>query len=319
MTIGRLLVDRIAGRFGPAFVVRWGSALAALGILIVMVAPSFLLAATGWALFGLGLSGVVPQLFTAAGNISPARQSIIMSRVVGAGYVGQLGRTGRGRRRRGVRRPEPLLHPPARLLPPRGGARRDRHARARRPSQADVRDSRAVNMLFRLLLLRLRCRLRPRLSIWDTATTPFRVVPTDLDVLRHMNNGTYLSIMDLGRMDLMIRSGMWEQFSARGWYPVVAGQSITYRRSLTLGQRFEIASRVVGFADRWIYLEQTFTLRGTIVAQAMVRARFLKRSGGSVEQHELEEVTGPLPAQLEVPAWVREWTQATRVTDRPAS
>ena len=32
----------------------------------------------------------MPQLFTAAGNISSTNQSIILSRVVGAGYVGQL-------------------------------------------------------------------------------------------------------------------------------------------------------------------------------------------------------------------------------------
>ena len=90
MTVGRLTVDRIAGRFGPAFVVRYGSLAAAVGIGVVMVSPVFGLTLVGWAVFGLGLAGVVPQLFTAAGNISSTNQSIILSRVVGAGYVGQL-------------------------------------------------------------------------------------------------------------------------------------------------------------------------------------------------------------------------------------
>jgi predicted MFS family arabinose efflux permease len=90
MTIGRLTVDRIAHRFGPAFVVRYGSVAAAAGIMTVMLAPAFGLTLVGWAVFGLGLAGVVPQLFTAAGNISSTGQSIILSRVVGAGYVGQL-------------------------------------------------------------------------------------------------------------------------------------------------------------------------------------------------------------------------------------
>ena len=90
MTVGRLTVDRIAGRFGPAFVVRYGSLAAAVGIGVVMVSPVFGLTLVGWAVFGLGLAGVVPQLFTAAGNISTTHQSIILSRVVGAGYVGQL-------------------------------------------------------------------------------------------------------------------------------------------------------------------------------------------------------------------------------------
>ena len=90
MTVGRLTVDRIAGRFGPAFVVRYGSLTAAAGLLLVMLSPAFALTLVGWAIFGLGLAGVVPQIFTAAGNISSTNQSILLSRVVGAGYVGHL-------------------------------------------------------------------------------------------------------------------------------------------------------------------------------------------------------------------------------------
>lgn len=90
MTVGRLCVDRVAGRFGPAFVVRYGSLTAAVGITLVMISPWFWLTLAGWAVYGLGLAGLIPQLFTAAGNIGAADQSIVLSRVVGAGYVGQL-------------------------------------------------------------------------------------------------------------------------------------------------------------------------------------------------------------------------------------
>ena len=139
-----------------------------------------------------------------------------------------------------------------------------------------------MNLYFRLLLFMLRVRRRSRLSIWDTSHVTFRVNPADLDVQRHMNNGRYLTLMDLGRMDLMLRSRFWQRISARGWYPVVAGQSITYRRSLLLWQRFDLASRVIGHDERWIYMEQVFRRDGTVVADAIVRARFLRRTGGSV-------------------------------------
>lgn len=170
-----------------------------------------------------------------------------------------------------------------------------------------------MNLYIRMLLLWLRNRTAARTSIWDTITTPFRVVPTDLDVLRHMNNGKYLTLMDLGRVDLMQRSGLMKELGRRGWYPVVAGQTITYRRSLRPGQRFDLDTRVIGFDERWIYLEQTFRVGDVIHAQAMVRSRFLKRTGGSVEHQELEELVGGFPDHLEVPAWLREWTRATRV------
>ena len=44
----------------------------------------------GWALFGLGLSGTVPQLFSAAGHADPAAAGANVSRVAGLGYVGML-------------------------------------------------------------------------------------------------------------------------------------------------------------------------------------------------------------------------------------
>ena len=64
--------------------------MAAVGLTIVIVVPSVPVALFGWALFGLGLAGGVPQLFTAAGNLDPRAAGALMARVVGLGYVGLL-------------------------------------------------------------------------------------------------------------------------------------------------------------------------------------------------------------------------------------
>lgn len=71
MTIGRLLADRLVARFGSMAILRYGAATAAVGITIVTVSPWIWAAFAGWALFGLGLSGCVPQLFSAAGHADP--------------------------------------------------------------------------------------------------------------------------------------------------------------------------------------------------------------------------------------------------------
>jgi acyl-CoA thioesterase FadM len=173
-----------------------------------------------------------------------------------------------------------------------------------------------VNLYFRLLFLWLRLRRREAIGLWDTASTPFRVVPTDLDPLGHMTNGRYLTIMDVGRIDLMMRSGFWSKMKEQGWYPVVAGQTITYRKSLQSWQRFELRTRVIGFDERWGYIEQDFCVGDTIYAKAYVRTRFLKKSGGSVEHDELEKLAGGFPADLQVPEWLLEWTAATRINDQ---
>ncbi|MGW3418897.1 MFS transporter [Streptomyces phaeochromogenes] len=90
MTIGRLLADRLVARFGSMAILRYGAATAAVGITIVTVSPWMWAAFTGWALFGLGLSGCVPQLFSAAGHADPAAAGANVSRVAGLGYVGML-------------------------------------------------------------------------------------------------------------------------------------------------------------------------------------------------------------------------------------
>ncbi|MFJ5999321.1 MFS transporter [Streptomyces sp. NPDC092370] len=90
MTAGRLMADRISARFGPVAVLRYGAALAAVGITAVALSPWIWAALTGWALFGLGLSGCIPQLFSAAGHTDPAAAGTNVSRVAGLGYIGML-------------------------------------------------------------------------------------------------------------------------------------------------------------------------------------------------------------------------------------
>ncbi|GAA2289513.1 MFS transporter [Streptomyces hawaiiensis] len=90
MTVGRLLADRFAARFGSLAILRHGAIMAAVGITVVVLGPSLWAVFTGWALFGLGLSGTVPQLFSAAGHADPAAAGANVSRVAGLGYVGML-------------------------------------------------------------------------------------------------------------------------------------------------------------------------------------------------------------------------------------
>lgn len=90
MTIGRFSTDRVAAAIGATRVVRYGAAIAAVGLTVAAASPWIPLALAGWALFGIGLAGGVPQLFTAAGNLDHRSAGALMARVVGLGYVGLL-------------------------------------------------------------------------------------------------------------------------------------------------------------------------------------------------------------------------------------
>ncbi|WP_111721009.1 thioesterase family protein [Homoserinimonas sp. OAct 916] len=164
-----------------------------------------------------------------------------------------------------------------------------------------------VHLIFRTLFRLVRPIRGRKLDHFDVCETSFRVLPTDLDVLRHMNNGVYLSILDLGRFDLLRRSGVWAILRKHGWYPVIASETITFRKSLELWQAFTVQSRLTGFDDKAVYVEQRFVRNGEIYAQALIRARFLKKSGGTVPIGDLVDAVGDTGQWPELPEWVVRW------------
>jgi len=164
-------------------------------------------------------------------------------------------------------------------------------------------------MIFRTILHLLRSRRAPKLDMHDVGRVRMRVVPTDLDVLGHMNNGVYFSIMDLGRMDLMIRSGTWAKLRERGYYPVMGNETITFRKSLQPWQRFVLESRIVGYDAKAVYVQQRFVVDGEIYAEAMTRGRFLKKSGGTVSVTELGDLVGIDISTMPAPEWIESWVE----------
>ncbi len=90
MTIARFGIDPIAARLGPVWVVRAGSALGICGITLAIFAPEPIIAIVGWTIFGVGLAGLIPQIFTAAGNLTASSSGRAISTVVGCGYLGML-------------------------------------------------------------------------------------------------------------------------------------------------------------------------------------------------------------------------------------
>ena len=176
-----------------------------------------------------------------------------------------------------------------------------------------------MGLLLRLFLTLLLGRRRSPVSVLGNCLTPFRVLPNDLDVLGHMTNGRYFSILDLARVDLMLRSGVWPKVRALGWYPVVTLETLRFHRSLELWDRYEVATRVICWDDKHVFIEQGFVRGGVQVAFGVVRARFLKRGGGTVAVAELLELAGVGGPSPPAPAWLLQWSQAEGGMALPAA
>lgn len=133
-----------------------------------------------------------------------------------------------------------------------------------------------MNLWLRLIWLFLTAPMRPKLTIpADVSTLDFRVMPHDLDPSLHMNNGRYLQIMDLGRLDLLMRSGLGGAVWRQGWTPVANAAAVRFRRELRLFDRYRLETRVVGWLDRAVLMEQTFVFTsGEREGQVSARALF---------------------------------------------
>jgi acyl-CoA thioesterase FadM len=144
---------------------------------------------------------------------------------------------------------------------------------------------------FRMLKVAVRAFFSPRARFLDPIRTEIRVWPNDLDFNFHLNNGRYLTLMDLGRFDLTIRTGLVRAVFSKGWLPVLATASIQFYRSIGPFQKFFLQTKIVHWDEKWVYLSQTFHCEGKVVASALVKAVF-KHKKQTVPVRKLFEFVG---------------------------
>nr|WP_256736564.1 MFS transporter [Pseudomonas gingeri] len=90
VALGRLYGDRLVNACGRQRMLMLGSACAAAGLLLIVLVDLPGIALAGFILTGIGLSNIVPILFTAAGNRPEVPSSFALSAVTLVGYTGLL-------------------------------------------------------------------------------------------------------------------------------------------------------------------------------------------------------------------------------------
>ena len=107
--------------------------------------------------------------------------------------------------------------------------------------------------------------------------------------------------------------------------PVVAGISVRYMAQLKLWESYSVTSRVVGWDEKWLYIEQSmlrydFYLfsfvshinfrehKNPLAARAILRTTFL-RKGKTVPPSELFALVGEKVEDTNMPDWVKRFEQ----------
>ena len=132
-----------------------------------------------------------------------------------------------------------------------------------------------MNLYFRLLYVLWKIWRLPRKGVLEESRVAFRVLPTDCDINFHMNNGRYLSLMDLGRLHLVAQIGLLGAIVRRRWFAALAAAEVNFIRQLAPFQRFELVTRVITWDDKYAYMEQRFESNGVLCAHAFAKGLFL--------------------------------------------
>ena len=128
---------------------------------------------------------------------------------------------------------------------------------------------------FRLLHAMLAAKFRGRLSIEDESIVSFRVWPTDVDV-SIMNHAAMMTAMEMGRVDVMVRSGFLKLARKRKWYFPSRSISVQFIRPLKLFQKAILTTKVFHIDERWIYIEQKITRQAKDIAICIVKGTVKK-------------------------------------------
>ena len=156
----------------------------------------------------------------------------------------------------------------------------------------------------------------PALDVTGTHVSTHVIWPWDLDPWRELNNGRTLTLFDLGRLPLIVRTGLAAGVRGRGWYITVAGTNVRYRRRLTVFTRVEQRSRCIGWDGRFFYLEQSFW-RGSECASHMLLRAAVASKAGIVPPAQVAEALGHDAVSPDLPAWVTAWAEADALRPWP--
>jgi acyl-CoA thioesterase FadM len=152
-------------------------------------------------------------------------------------------------------------------------------------------------------------RRAPPLGVFDAHVSRHICWPWDLDPWVELNNGRTLTLYDLGRIPLGLRTGLAGVLRARGWGLTVAGSSVRYRRRVRGLDRFTMVTRCLGWDARFFYMEQSMWVRGECTSHMILRAAMVGK-GGIVAPSQAAAALGVAPDSPALPPHVLAWIAA---------
>lgn len=141
-----------------------------------------------------------------------------------------------------------------------------------------------MNLIIRMLYVIIRSFFCERIEVGNfTSALSLRVLPNDIDINLHMNNGRYLTICDLNRVDVFARSGLLKAMFKRNWIPVIAEHTMTYKKPLGIFERYDVKLEVTHWDEKYFYMKHIFSKGERIMSEGTSKGCVYARGVGVVK------------------------------------
>ena len=125
-----------------------------------------------------------------------------------------------------------------------------------------------MNLYLRMLWVMISSKFKPVMRVEELVSTlELRVLPNDLDLNLHMNNGRFLTICDLNRVDLFLRTGLAALMVREKWAPIITRHTMDYRKPLSPFQKYTVTMTIHRWDEKFFYATHQFSSRGKVVAE----------------------------------------------------
>ncbi|WOT05375.1 thioesterase family protein [Shewanella youngdeokensis] len=164
-----------------------------------------------------------------------------------------------------------------------------------------------MNLYFRLIwLLTWRINRAKKIGLLHTSKLRYRVLPSDCDANLHLTNSRYPAFMDLARIHMLSQVGVLKRFMTLGWMPIVNAVEMTYIRDIKPFAKFSVETRMVGWDEKYFYIEHRFVSDRGLHCIAFIRGVFVcKRKVVPIADMLAEaKFDGPSP---EIPVEIAKW------------
>jgi acyl-CoA thioesterase FadM len=137
-----------------------------------------------------------------------------------------------------------------------------------------------MNLIFRLIFVLVRSWFKPRLPAGEMSfSAAMLTFPNDLDLNLHVNNGRYLTLCDLTRVEYFVRSGLAKLMLKRGWIPVISEHTMVYKKPLKAFQRVEMEMAITHWDEKFVHMTHRFVRRGKLGAEGTSKGAVWSKQG----------------------------------------